>query len=1145
MAKITTAKDDGKSTMELSEMKNGEEQDKKLLQSTTNGTAKKKQPHLKKASRSSRGRESNQLKNLVLGMETSVPDIDDDDDSELTIWQAAMLGREDICDYLLEHDRELVNKFDSIGAAPLHYAVRFNHKEVVKLLLNYGADTNLRVHEYKQSALHFAARRNFTNILRRLLANRADVNIRDFTGAVPLHYSARYGHLEITEILLRSELSEVNKEDDDKMTPLHHAAMQGNVPMCQLLLKYGADLRAKEINDITPLMFAAIRGNIETMKFIIDAGKYMNMSCCSFMADVDDEGSNVLHLAVARSHIEAAVFCLNEGADINSKKFNGHTPLHIAAVTGNAEVAAMLIRHEAKVNAKDEEQMTPLHRASLYSRMEVMKLLIENGAALETPDLELFTPMLASSWKGQTAAATYLLEVGALMTVKDREDKTCLHWAVEGNHYEYAQMLMRKGGQVLLEASDKKEQTCVHYAAESGNAKILSLLLEHGAKSDTKDIEERLPIHVASENGRLECVQVLAKHCPTRINDDDADGRTPLLLASEQGHEKLVQHLLKVGADIASRDETRRTALAIAAKEGHVDTVKVLVKNHADIDAMDKNRNTPLHLSAASGHTAVTRVLLERGADPTLRNDKEYNCLDTATANLQEDTAIVIVQHKRWQDVLSQVGPDGYTSFNALIERLPDVAMVVLDKCVKYSHTDRTNPNLRITYNYKHIDPGPDSPITKGLNKRWSALKPMVHCGREELLKHEVSKTLLDLKWKKFAFGLFVMDFAFYVLFLVSITMYALTGKHILQVPLDEHGCPKTNMSDPAKHGGLLGAYRSGDAELKWHIALEVYVLCFIVVQMVRELVEMYKLNMQYMMEISNYVDWGMYVSTFMFILPPAYQPCVMQWKAGAVAIFFAWMNLILYFRRIDVFGIYIVMFFEVVKSFAKALVVILLFIAAFSFSFYMLLQKLDTFSTPWDAAMKVLVMTIGELDYADMFHNDEVDTEPFETAAQVLFVVFLFLMPIVLMNLMVGIAVGDITIVQEGAYIEKVEMQIELIEGIERAMPRWLQRRFYTPKLVVVPYKQTKLQKLKSRFSRRKDKFKVMMGKAVTSEELTLDDLKEYVEDFKSDVDSRLKLMGQMMELQSGLLQKMAGKMDVQFDDADFRAIEDAIDHE
>ncbi|XP_077979943.1 uncharacterized protein LOC144435234 [Glandiceps talaboti] len=1107
-----------------------------------NGQAKKKPTQVKKSSRSSRGRAANQLKNLVLGMETTIPDMDEDDE-DLSIWQAAMLGRDDICRIWLERDRQLVNKYDAIGAVPIHYAVRFNHKAVVKELLSYGADPNVRVAEYKLSSLHMAARRNFSNILRRLLSNGADVNLKDYNGAVPLHYSARYGHHEITEILLRHDRSDVNVQDGDKMSPLHHAATYGNVPMCELLLKYGADLRAKEINDITPLMFASIRGNMETMKFIIEAGKTMHIASDIFMEDVDDEGSNALHLAIVRSHTETAIFCLDEGADVNSKKFNGHTPLHIAAITGNADLAKLLIERGAKVNAKDDEQMTPLHRASLYSRMDVMKLLVGRDAFLETKDLEMFTPLLAASWKGQTVAAKFLIDAGASITVTDRESKSCLHWAVEGDYFNFAVMLLENGCNALLDEKDKKDQTPMHYAAESGNAKILNFLIEKGAKVDEKDIEEQLPLHVASENGRLECLLALAKACPTRINDDDADGCTPLLLASAAGHEKVVLHLLKVGADIASRDENRRTGLAIAAKEGNLDAVKILVKNHADIDAVDKNRNTPLHLSAAAGHYSITKYLLDKGANPTLINDKNQNCLDIASANLQEDTATAVVQNKRWQDVVSQPGPDGFTSFYTLIQRLPDVALVVLDRCVKYSHSDRTNPALRITYNYQHIDPGPDSDVTLRLKKRWSAVKTMVRQGREDLLKHDVCKTLLEIKWRRFACPLFVLDFFCYIMYLTCLTTYAMTGPHMLRIKLDEHGCamkldaPPKNASEYYDEGHYIGNRETG-----WHLTLEIYILIFIVANILREMVEMYKLKLHYILEISNYVDWGMYISTFIFILPFSEKPCAAQWKAGAIAVFLSWINLILYFRRIDMFGIYIVMFFQVVKSFMKALVVILLFIAAFTSAFYMLLQKLEVFSTPWDAAMKVLVMTVGELDYTDMFHSDDADIQHFYTVGRVMFVIFIFLMPIVLMNLMVGIAVGDINRVEEGAYIEKVEMQVELIEGIERTMPRWLQRKFYAAKLVVEPYKQTGLQKLKNRFSRRKDQAKAM-GKATVSDDVTMDSLKEYIEDFQTDIESRLRLMGQMMELQGGLLQKMGEKMEIPFDDADFRAMEDAMD--
>ncbi|XP_077980292.1 transient receptor potential cation channel subfamily A member 1-like isoform X2 [Glandiceps talaboti] len=1100
------------------------------------GTEDTNRPVTKRArKRSSRRRREGLLKSLLVGTEGTIQEDPEDEDS-MDIWEAARAGKTDSIRYLLLDKHNLLNKTDANGVTALHYAVRYNYEDAVEELLNQGADPSARIRDYLYTPLHIGAKGNHTTTVKFLLKFGADINARDDKGMVPLHVAARRGQQEATEVLTVARGASVNVRDYDGMTPLHHAACtHGNVNLCNFLIENGADIRCKEINDITPLMFAAIRGNMEIMKLILEVGRDMDISPGLLMADVDDEGSNALHLAVARGHLQAAKLCLESGADIESSKHNGFTPLHIAAVSGNYIMTALLLENGSKVNAKDDEHMTPLHRASMYSRVDIMKLLVMESAILESQDLEFFTPLLAAAWKGQTRAAKYLIQQGANITVIDRDMKTCMHWAVEGNHYEFAKMLLSNGGERLLNEKDKKEQTVVHYAAKSGNSKILSLLITSNAEVDGKDFDERIPLHIAASCGRLECVRLLAEACPTKINDDDVDGRTPLLLAAEEGYDKVVRQLLKNGADISSKDENRRTPLALAATEGHRDTVKVLVENHAEIDVFDKNKNTPLHLSAANGHVAVTLLLLDEGATPTLTNDSEQNPLDAATFTLEEETAAAIVRHRTWKEVINQPTVEGYPPMKRLIERLPDVALVVLDQCVTFSHSDKANPNLKITYDYYHINPGPDDERVMKTDKQWCALTTMVEFSRENLLMHELCKTLLAIKWKRFARYFFTFDFCMYLVFLAAIMTYMLSSPRPVGERLDSHGCPippGTNQSDIID-GNL---HFTVGTERKFLIAIESYVFLYCVANVIREIVEIIKLRLQYFSEISNYVDWGLYTTAVFFVLPPGNQPCTYQWQGGAMAAFFGWMNLIMYVRRFAMFGIYIEMFFQVIKSFMKAIMVFILFVLAFSSSFFMLLGRIEAFSDFGGSFVKVCVMTVGEMDYTDIFYGDT-SLKPFEESAMVLFTIFLFLMPIMLMNLMVGIAVGDIEFIQQNANVEKMELQIGLVRSIEQSLPKVLQRRWHVDKMVVEPYKRRIMKRIKNQFSRRNEEAKIAAKEEakLKQEENDQDQLRKEIDEMNTRMTSSHKMLMTMMDRQTDLVRKIAEKMDVPYDEADF----------
>nr|KAG5685635.1 hypothetical protein BaRGS_027136 [Batillaria attramentaria] len=82
--------------------------------------------------------------------------------------------------------------------------------------------------------------------------------------------------------------------------------------------------------------------------------------------------------------------------------------------------------------------------------------------------------------------------------------------------------------------------------------------------------------------------------------------------------------------------------------------------------------------------------------------------------------------------------------------------------------------------------------------------------------------------------------------------------------------------------------------------------------------------------------------------------------------------------------------------------------------------------------------MMIGELDFDNIF-NDSSNPPAFPVLAYVLFVFFLIIMSILIMNLLVGLAVGDIQAVQNKATLTRLETEVELILDVELFTPRFL----------------------------------------------------------------------------------------------------------
>jgi len=95
---------------------------------------------------------------------------------------------------------------------------------------------------------------------------------------------------------------------------------------------------------------------------------------------------------------------------------------------------------------------------------------------------------------------------------------------------------------------------------------------------------------------------------------------TPILIASANGHDKIVEILLGNSADVTIRDIREATALHHAAQSGHLAIIDMLLKAESDINALDKNQWTPLMNACYWANEEAVLALLEAGANSTLRN---------------------------------------------------------------------------------------------------------------------------------------------------------------------------------------------------------------------------------------------------------------------------------------------------------------------------------------------------------------------------------------------------------------------------------------------------------------------------------------------------------------------------------------------
>ena len=118
----------------------------------------------------------------------------------------------------------------SAGVTPLHYAADYNRVKIVELLLDKGADLEVRTGHNRDTPLLLAAREGSTEVVRLLLKRGANIEAADYKGRRVLQRAVVHGRLETVRLLL-SEGADVTTTDNWGRTPLENALQQqGNCP---------------------------------------------------------------------------------------------------------------------------------------------------------------------------------------------------------------------------------------------------------------------------------------------------------------------------------------------------------------------------------------------------------------------------------------------------------------------------------------------------------------------------------------------------------------------------------------------------------------------------------------------------------------------------------------------------------------------------------------------------------------------------------------------------------------------------------------------------------------------------------------------------------------------------------------------------
>lgn len=427
-------------------------------------------------------------------------------------------------------DDAMVARLIKAGAKPnlgresaVMAAARGGNVGVMRHILQAGGDPNAKEPQRGQTALMWAAAERHADVVRLLIEKGADVKARtqpaQAAPAAPRPQapspSATSESRPAAPPAPARRQSGPPSNGANGYTALLFATRAGDLACVRALIDAGADVNEAGADGLSPLVLATVRGHGALAMALLDRGAN---------AKSDSAGFTALHWAAGSWETELTVTSITpdregeEWATVAGLR-EGRMDLVKALLAHGADPNARITRTPARVGSSKNPQMpelegaTPLIVAAVAGHVDVMKELVARGADPKVKTKQNATALMAAAGMGRVigevlvpesqtlAAAQYLFELGAPdVNATDELGNSALHYAAFMRRDTIVQLLADKGAR--LDGRNKWGETPLFLAEvvfqfagggryESGQTSTGTLLRKLGALPAKPDYELR------------------------------------------------------------------------------------------------------------------------------------------------------------------------------------------------------------------------------------------------------------------------------------------------------------------------------------------------------------------------------------------------------------------------------------------------------------------------------------------------------------------------------------------------------------------------------------------------------------------------------------------------------------------------------
>ena len=264
----------------------------------------------------------------------------------------------DFSNYLKNNEDVDVNIRDNSNNYLIHYAIIYNHKDTVSILIHRGSRLDI-TDSNGRSILYIPIKHNYIDILSLLLYfNKTNIGI-----------------------------SLVDIVDKNNNIPLHYAINTKNIKIIKMLLDGGSDVNMTDNRNYNSLQLAVYSKNLEIVNLIVKSDIKIKIN----INNKSKNGESALHIACNFQLEDIVQLLIKHNIDVNIQDFNNEfTALHYSVNLNNIKITNMLLKGQANANIQDFLGNTAIHYAIIESNNNILGILLNSKYTKNIINLNLY-----------------------------------------------------------------------------------------------------------------------------------------------------------------------------------------------------------------------------------------------------------------------------------------------------------------------------------------------------------------------------------------------------------------------------------------------------------------------------------------------------------------------------------------------------------------------------------------------------------------------------------------------------------------------------------------------------------------------------------------------------------------------------------